>query len=377
MPDGPRDADVLSPPILYTRRVDGKRTDFVAGGSKGGLFRAINRATGETVWERKISKATGIGGIQAGAAYARGVVYVAGFEGIDDGFSDANFNTPASKFPNAFFATFSPSFWADVEDTPDDGRIDTGMRIKVYALDAATGQSKWQFADGRDYVELREGAALRHVSTTGKLVCVTTSSGKLIVLDKRNGRVLFEDQSPDLNQLFSLGLGKPHHVSMNAGTVIANGMLYVPYGAQNNPSGGIIAYEINHRPVARRDQATVQRNVPRVLQVLANDFDEDGDRLRFTRVAGHDINTADGQADVLTLHGGVLEVINPGDDPAHPDSAYLRFTATTRAKQWLQFRYSVEDIAPLKVINNAVTDQPESTHTPRRATAAVHLRVRY
>jgi len=32
---------------------------------------------------------------------------------------------------------------------------------------------------------------------------------------------------------------------MNAGTVIANGMVFVPYGGQNEPSGGIIAYRID------------------------------------------------------------------------------------------------------------------------------------
>jgi outer membrane protein assembly factor BamB len=376
MPGGPRDADVLSPPVLYSRRVNGKRIDFVAGGSKGGLFRAINRATGATVWERKISKATGIGGIQAGAAYAKGVIYVAGFEGIDDGFSDANFNIPSSKFPNAFFATFSPSFWADVEDTSDDGRADTGMRIKVYALDAATGRSLWQLSGGRDFVELNEGAALRHVSTARNLVYVTTSSGKLIVLDKRNGHTLFQDQTVDLNQHFGLGLGKPHHASMNAGTIIANGMLYVPYGAQNNPSGGIIAYEINHRPTARRDYMSVKRHVPTDLLVLKNDFDRDGDRLQFINVAGHPINTNDGQPDVVVLAGGILKVFNVGDDPDNPDRAFIRVTASAKAYRRLRFRYTVEDVAPLKVRNNATTDEPETTHTARRSTARVTLKVR-
>jgi len=376
MPDGPRDADVLSPPILYTRRVNGHKIDFVADGSKGGLFRAINRATGETVWERKISKATGIGGIQAGAAYSKGVIYVAGFEGIDDEFSDANFNTPSSKFANAFFATFSPSFWADVEDTSDDGLVDTGMRIKLYALDAKTGESIWSFDDGRDFVELNEGASLRHVSTARNLVYVTTSSGKLIVLNKHNGDILFEDQTVDLNQQQGLGLSKPHHASMNAGTIIADGMLYVPYGAQNNPSGGIIAYEINHRPIAHRDRINVHRNVPQVLQVLTNDFDEDGDQLQFIKVAGHNINTEDDQPDLLTLPGGLLEVFNQGDDPAHSDEAYLLFTASSNSQQRIRFRYTIEDVAPLRIINNITLDQAEATHTPRSSSARVILNVR-
>ena len=111
-PDGPRDADVLSPPVLFSARINGHKTDLVGNGSKGGLYRVVNRDTGETVWERQISRPTGIGGIQGGAVVADGVVYVAGFEGIDDGFSDAQFGTSldTGKFANAFFATFSPAF---------------------------------------------------------------------------------------------------------------------------------------------------------------------------------------------------------------------------------------------------------------------------
>ncbi len=113
----------------------GRKRDLVAAGSKGGLFRVVDRDTGETVWQRRISKRTGIGGIQGGAAVADGVIYVAGFEGIDDGFSDAQFGTSLETglYPNAFFATFSPAFWADVEDVSEDGDPATGMRVKVYA----------------------------------------------------------------------------------------------------------------------------------------------------------------------------------------------------------------------------------------------------
>ena len=191
--DGPRDADVLSPPVLFTARVHGQWRELAGNGSKGGLFRAVDRDTGETVWERQISRPTGLGGIQAGAAVARGVVYVAGFEGIDDGFSDAQFGMSfdTGLYPNAFFATFSPAFWADVEDTSDDADPATGMRVKVFALDAATGGSRWHFRHGIDYVELPAGAALRHLSVTRDLVFVTTSAGRLFVLNARNGQILF------------------------------------------------------------------------------------------------------------------------------------------------------------------------------------------
>ena len=372
--DGPRDADVLAPPVLFEARVHGRRRELVGDGSKGGLFRVVDRDTGETVWERQVSKPTGIGGIQAGAAVAEGVVYVAGFEGSDDGFSDAQFGTSLDTglYPNAFFATFSPAFWADVEDTAEDGDPATGMRIKVYALDAATGRSRWHFRNGVDYVEL-PGAALRHVSAAPNLVFVTTSSGQLFVLDAYGGAVLFVAQTPDLDQVFGLGLGTPHHASMNGGTVIADGRLYVPFGAQNDPSGGIRAYEINHRPRAVNDRVHARAGEPVVIDALANDVDPDGDALRFTYVAHSRIDTEDEIPDMIQRPYGTIVVVNPGDDPDDADAAYLVFTPAAHRWGPRRIRYTVEDVAPKLVVNGVETGEPNPTHTPRESSARIRI----
>ena len=374
-PDGPRDADVLSPPILYSARVGGHWRDLAAVGSKGGLFRAVDRDTGETVWERQISQPTGIGGIQAGAAVADGVVYVAGFEGIDYDFSDTQFGVSfdTGNFPNAFFATFSPAFWADVEDVRPDDAPGTGMRIKVYALDAATGRSLWHFRHGRDYAELLAGAALRHVSVAGDLVFVTASSGQLFVLNARRGNVLFVDQTPDLNEVFDLGLGKPQHASMNGGTIIADGMVFVPFGAQNEPSGGVYAYEINQRPQARDDRARATTGETVMIDALANDCDPDGDRLRFNQVAGTRINTEDQTPDTIARPYGTIVVVNPGDDPAEPDAAYLQFTPAPHFRGTRIIHYAVEDMAPNRVVNGVKLDEPNPTHTPRTDGARIRI----
>ncbi len=363
-PDGPRDADVLAAPVLFSAEMNGWQRDLVGDGSKGGLFRVVDRDTGETVWERQISKRTGIGGIQGGAAVANGVLYIAGYEGIDDGFSDAQFgySLESGIYPNAFFATFSPAFWADVEDTADDGDPATGMRTKVYALDAATGQSLWHPASGADYVALPAGSSMRHVSVTDSLVFVTTSSGQLFVLSAADGKILFRDQTPDLNEVFSLGLGKPHHASMNGGTVIANGMVYVPAGGQNNPSGGVMAYELNQRPDAVDDSAAVRANETTTIEALANDTDPNGDALRFIEVAGVRINTNDHQPDEIRSQYGRIVVYNPGDDPARPEEAYLEVTAFVRFNGVRRFRYVVEDVAPSRIVNGVETGEPNPTH---------------
>ena len=376
-PNGPRDADVLSPPILFSIKNNNGKQALAGNGSKGGLFRVVDRDSGNTVWERQISKPTGIGGIQAGAAVANGVVYVAGFEGIDDGFSDAQFGVSfgTGLFPNAFFATFSPAFWADVEDVSDDSNPATGMRIKVYALDAATGKSLWRFSGGNDYTELLAGAALRHVSVANGLVYVTASSGKLFVLDAANGNVVFTDQSLDLNTAFNLGLDKPHHASMNGGAIISRGMVYVPYGAQNNPSGGIIAYTLNRAPLALNDKVRIKGTRPIIIDALANDLDPNGDALQFVNVAGTIINTEDGLSDLVYLKYGTIEVFNPGDDRLQPKTAYLKFTPNGKLRKNKNFRYQIADIAPKRFVNGVELNEPEPTHTARHASARVKLKM--
>jgi outer membrane protein assembly factor BamB len=375
-PDGPRDADVLAPPVLFSARIQGHWRDLVGDGSKGGLFRVVDRDTGETVWERQISQPTGIGGIQGGAAFADGVVYVAGYEGIDDGFSDAQFGISfdTGLFPNAFFATFSPHFWADVEDTAPDNDPATGMRTKVYALNARNGHSRWHFPGGRDYVELLAGSSMRHVTVDRGLVYVATSSGQLFVLRARTGEILFSDQTPDLNDVLDLGLGKPHHASMNSGTVIADDMVFVAYGAQNNPSGGIVAYEVNHRPSAANDVVNVHGHGTVVIDALGNDVDPDGDRLQFVRVAGWPINTDDGQPDIVHRLFGTFVVYNPGDDSADPDAAYLTFTPSWWFHGSRRVGYTIADMAPNRVVNGVELDEPNPTHTPLRAHGRIRLR---
>jgi hypothetical protein len=377
-PDGPRDADVLAPPVLFSvKMLHGHQQDLAGNGSKGGLFRVVDRDTGATVWERQISKPTGIGGIQAGAAVDDGAVYVAGFEGVEDDFSDCQFDAPGSRFLNAFFATFSPTFWADAEDTRADGDPCTGMRIKVYALDAATGASRWGAGTGVDYVELRAGAALRHLSTANGLVFVTTSSGQLFVLSENDGHLVFTDQTPDLNALFGLGLGKPHHASMNGGALISQGMVYVPYGAQNDPSGGLIAYELNRAPISRDDRVVTLQNKEIIIAALSNDRDLNGDQLQFKAVAGVSIDTSDHSADRIILPEGTLTVVNPGDNLGAPNVAYVRFVPAEGFVGQVRVPYEVEDVAPVFITNNAPqVNIINSTHRPRSDSAVIRIEVR-
>ena len=286
-PDGPKDADVLSPPVLWSVWENYVRHDLAGVGSKGGLYRVVDRNTGETVWQRQISQPTGLGGIQAGSAYANDTVFVAGFEGLDDGYSDAQFviSIDTGKYPNAFFATFNPAFWADMEDISDDNDPATGTRIKVYALDAATGESIWH-RSGNDFVELQGASALRHVSVANDLVYVTTTAGELYVLNAKTGKQLYQDQTLDLNATMNLGLGKPHHASMNTGVLISDGMVYTGYGAQNNPSGGMVAYKIDMKPAV----SELLKKLKRLIKRMSIDNALEQTLLSLVNGARNDVN---------------------------------------------------------------------------------------
>lgn len=373
-PDGPRDADVLSPPVLYD--IDGR--SFAAVGSKGGIYRSVDRGTGATIWERAIAKRTGIGGVQAGGAYADGVVYVAGFEGIDDGFSDTQFGSESvtGNFPNAFFATFSPAFWADVEDVTDDDDPGTGMRVKVYALDGATGASLWS-VDGEDFVELAAGAALRHVTVANGVVYVSTSSGEIFAMDARDGSVLFSDQSPDLNEVFGLGLDKPHHASMNVGAIVADGMIYAAFGAQNNPSGGMYVYAVNEAPKASDDRAVVRRGRNAVrFRPLANDRDPNRDALTLVELAGQAVVADDGLPDRIDVEAGTFWAFHPGDAGFNGRRPVVRFVKNPNAVGTVEVGYVVADVAPNRVVNGAELDEANPTHRVRTDDAAITIRIR-
>lgn len=114
----------------------------------------------------------------------------------------------------------------------------------------------------------------------------------MFALNASNGAVLFSDQSPDLNAVFNLGLGKPHHAGMNSGVVVATGMVYATFGNQNNPSGGLCAYELSAGPMARNDMMSVDQDAMHdiVIRPLENDSDPNGDALQIVEVAGNVIN---------------------------------------------------------------------------------------
>jgi polyvinyl alcohol dehydrogenase (cytochrome) len=186
MSAGGDDFDVGAAPNLFT--AGGK--DLVGVGDKGGHYYVLDRATGDMIWERKLTVGSNNGGVMASAAVAKGVIYVASNQG------DSGRTGGASAGP---------------------------MKQTTFALDAADGTVKWQ----HDLTPATYGA----LSIANGVLYVPTIDGALWALDADTGEPLFK---------------KVQGMSGASGPVISNGMVFVGNGWQWVPMGkqvgGLTAY---------------------------------------------------------------------------------------------------------------------------------------
>jgi polyvinyl alcohol dehydrogenase (cytochrome) len=146
-PTGP-DADVGAAPMLWT--VDG--TDLVGVGDKAGVFHALDRETGEVVWETTLTPGSAFGGVNGSSAFVDGTLIVS-----------SNVGDPATNAP-----------------------LNTAT---VFALDAATGDELWD----TDY----DGMIFAPVSTVPGVAFVATTTGTMVALDASTGEELWRHEAPN------------------------------------------------------------------------------------------------------------------------------------------------------------------------------------
>jgi polyvinyl alcohol dehydrogenase (cytochrome) len=132
------DADVGAMPNLFT--VEG--ADAVGVGDKAGTYRALDRETGEILWERPLTEGGLQGGVMASAAVADGTVYVASNDKSQDAVLaalDADTGEEVWRADLGAHVT-GPLTWAnDVIYVSDDSG-----RIAAYA--AADGERLWAYS---------------------------------------------------------------------------------------------------------------------------------------------------------------------------------------------------------------------------------------
>jgi polyvinyl alcohol dehydrogenase (cytochrome) len=147
------DYDIGASPNLFTRGCH----DYVGVGSKKGIYRTFDRATGQQVWEATISNGSALGGVMATAAYHDGVLYISGHD-----------------FP---FTALSQQNWNS-----------TSITCHLQARDALTGAVKWQLT--------RPYACLGAVTYAGGVVYTGTSGGRAYAFDAATGTELWNTSTP-------------------------------------------------------------------------------------------------------------------------------------------------------------------------------------
>lgn len=178
-PRGP-DADVGASPNLWTSNGE----PMVGAADKAGVYHALNRVTGELVWETRLTPGGYFGGAIGSAAFVDGALIAVSNVG--------NSPTPASK---------------------------------AIAVDAASGAIRWT----SDF----EGSIFAPVGAVPGVAFVGTTNGVLAALDTRTGARLWTYVAPD-----KTGCGP----SIVDGRVLW-GYGYAFFGAPSQ--GGVISFTIN------------------------------------------------------------------------------------------------------------------------------------
>jgi polyvinyl alcohol dehydrogenase (cytochrome) len=143
-----KDADVGASPNLWT--VDGQ--DFVGAGDKGGTYHALDRETGDVVWETALTPGSAFGGEIGSAALVDETIIASSNVG------DPNTNSPTEV-------------------------------TKVFALEPATGETRWTSED-------LPGKIFAPVGAVPGLAFVGTDRGGLIAFDTATGEQLWTFDAP-------------------------------------------------------------------------------------------------------------------------------------------------------------------------------------
>jgi polyvinyl alcohol dehydrogenase (cytochrome) len=185
------DYDIGASPNLFRA----KHRAVVGVGDKAGRYAVLERATGRTIWRRRLCPGSHLGGVMTTAAVARGSIWVA-----------------CNRFAPEALSAF-PDL-----DHPRN-------RTDVFALRSGTGATRWR--------RRVKGVTLGALTEAGGAVFVPNTSGRLRIWSAASGRLLWSRQ-----------LAGP----LGGGVAVAGGRLLVGYGDFAGPSqpahstGGLVAY---------------------------------------------------------------------------------------------------------------------------------------
>jgi polyvinyl alcohol dehydrogenase (cytochrome) len=173
------DADIGAPPNLFTVG----DTDAVGAGDKDGVYKALDRDTGEVLWSTDLTEGGLQGGVMASAAVHDGSVYVMSNE--------------------------------------------ASTTSELFALDQDTGEIRWQAAVG--------SLAVGPVTWANGVVYVTDNTGNISGFDADSGERLWAYQTEG---------EAAGGIAVVDGTMYA-GYGWWLFGAPDEPKGGLVAFRLD------------------------------------------------------------------------------------------------------------------------------------
>lgn len=197
-----RDVD-FGASLILGKLKDGRELLFA--GQKSGTLWAIEPATGKVVWRRDIGTGAPNGGIHWGIAFHDDTLFV----------------------PIAVVG----------RDLPNQ-KVDAGLKPGLYAVDAATGAVKWNFATSADCANGRDKRSpncQRHYGMSAAptvidgTVIAGSLDGRLWVIDEKTGQALWKyDTATTFDTLNGV---KAHGGSIDTASIVGvNGLLLVNSG---------------------------------------------------------------------------------------------------------------------------------------------------
>jgi polyvinyl alcohol dehydrogenase (cytochrome) len=143
------DVGFSASPNLFSVEIDGETRDLVGNGQKSGKFWALDRDTGEVVWQTRVSPAGFLGGMEGASAVANGVIAVPATDWPE-------FEGPAAGMVTVLDAATGEELWSAEQTAPaaspaaisDDVVFHAGFDGILHAYALASGEELWSFELG-------------------------------------------------------------------------------------------------------------------------------------------------------------------------------------------------------------------------------------
>ena len=140
------DVGFSASPNLFSVEIDGRRRDLVGEGQKSGEYWVLDRGTGEVVWQRTVSPAGFLGGMEGTSAVRQSVIAVPATDWPE-------FEGPARGQVTALDAVTGEILWNVAQEAPaaspaaisDDLVFQAGMDGILRAYELTSGAEQWRF----------------------------------------------------------------------------------------------------------------------------------------------------------------------------------------------------------------------------------------